>query len=67
MAVSVNMTVKRPDEDGGKKLVKKLSHINPDSTNTNISKMVTALNSLSKNSLEDVEKFKRTKVDFSQI
>ena len=61
MATLVNLTTQRPDD--GKEVTKSLSHINPNATDKNVGNFVVALNSLSKNSIVNVEKVVKSDID----
>ena len=52
-STTVKMTSERPN---GKQITKTISYINPNATNTNISATMGALNSLSKNTLQKIQK-----------
>lgn len=67
MATTVKMTTTRPAADGGKKVTKKLSNVNPNASNTDIGIFTGALNSLSKNTDLEIEKFNKRELAIPQI
>ena len=64
MATLLNVTTKRPDDN--KKVTKALSNVNPAATDKQVQNMVSSLNSLSKNSLEGIEKVSKSNIELPQ-
>ena len=65
MATSINLTSKRPET--GKKITKKLSCVNPNASNENVSRFAVALSGLSQNTLTNIEKTSKTNLEIPQI
>ena len=64
MAVLLNMTSKRPEDNS--EVTKTLGYVNPNVSNTDAASFITALNGLSKNTLTDIEKVSKEKINFTQ-
>ena len=67
MSTLINMTTKRPDDDGGKTITKKISNVNPAADHAAIATFAGALNSLSKNELEKIERKNKRALDIPQF
>lgn len=64
-ATLVNMTSERPET--GKKVTKKLSNVNPAATNENVRLFATALNTLSNNTLKNIEKVSKKNLTIPEV
>ena len=67
MATTAKLTTTRPAEDGGKKVTKKLSHVNPNVSKDNLAMFAGALNSLSKNTDLEIEKINKRELAIPQL
>lgn len=63
MATLLNVTTQRPN---GEKVTKALSNVNPAATDNQVQNMVASLNSLSKNTLNNIEKVSKSNIELPQ-
>ena len=61
MAVQINVTTKQPETQ--KEVTKTLTNVNPNATDAQAASFVTALGTLSKNSITNVEKVTKSNIE----